>query len=157
MLHSLAPALPFAVVLGGLLAIYFGYVRPRVLQYRTITDVLDTVESLKGPFAPPWWYRLWARFSARLSGSKTVILGALAALLPQIPPVLDILNGFTGWAVFLDQTTADKIAAGLAAATAITHVWGLVSAAKAIPADVQASMAGAGLGSPAAPQIPGGQ
>ena len=54
-------------------------------------------------------------------------------MMPQLPPIMDEINSFTGWNVFLDSGVAEKTAAVLAAATAVTHVYGLVSAAKMIP------------------------
>jgi hypothetical protein len=54
-------------------------------------------------------------------------------MMPQLPAILNEISGFTGWHVFVSSGTADKIAAVLAAATAVTHVYGLVSAAKMVP------------------------
>lgn len=122
-----APARPFFVVSGLIALIYVFYVRPKIAEFRAVTGILDKVDA-EG-------YSWWRSLLARLSGFKTVILGALAALFPQLPAILDEINGFTGWNLFLASGTADKVAAGLAAATAITHVAGLVSAAKAIPVD----------------------
>jgi hypothetical protein len=91
---------------------------------------------------------IWEKFLARLSGLKTVILGSLAAIFPLFPAILDEINSYTGWNVLMASGTADKVAAGLAAATAVTHVYGLVAAAKMVP--VSADLPAA----PAAPAAP---
>ncbi|MGI8569128.1 MAG: hypothetical protein ACR2KT_08720 [Methylocella sp.] len=74
----------------------------------------------------------------------------LAAIFPQLPAILDEINSFAGWNVFLSSGNADKIAAGLAAATAFTHVYGLVAAAKMVP--ITADAAPAAPPAPAAPK-----
>jgi hypothetical protein len=102
-------------------------VRPKIKQYRAVSGIIEKADAAGAS--------IWGKFLARLSGVKTVILGSLAAIVPQLPPILDEISSFTGWHVFVAQGTADKIAAGLAAATAVTHVYGLVSAAKMIPAE----------------------
>ena len=107
--------------------IYIFIVRPKIKQYRAVSGIIEKADAAGAS--------IWGKFVARLSGVKTVILGSLAAIFPQLPPILDEISSFTGWNVFLASGTADKIAAGLAAATAVTHVYGLVSAAKMIPAD----------------------
>ncbi|MGH7782338.1 MAG: hypothetical protein ACREO5_00615 [Candidatus Binatia bacterium] len=105
--------------------IYIFIVRPKIKQYRAVSGVIEKIDAEGAS--------LWSKFTARIDGLKTVILGFLAAIFPQIPAFLDEINGFTGWGVFLSPGTADKIAACLAAATAITHVYGLVAAAKMVP------------------------
>jgi hypothetical protein len=105
--------------------IYIFIVRPKLKQYRAVSGIIEKADAAGAS--------IWGKFLARLSGLKTVILGSLAALMPQLPPILDEISGFTGWHMFLDSGVADKIAAVLAAATAVTHVYGLVSAAKMIP------------------------
>ncbi|MDQ6867119.1 MAG: hypothetical protein M3178_01385 [Pseudomonadota bacterium] len=116
-------------VIPALIAIiYIFVVRPKIKQYRAVSGIIEKADAKGAP--------IWEKFLARLSGLKTVILGSLAALMPQLPPVMDEINGFTGWHVLLDSGVADKIAAVLAAATAVTHVYGLVSAAKTIPVGI---------------------
>ncbi|MGH6842398.1 MAG: hypothetical protein ACREDV_09965 [Methylocella sp.] len=105
--------------------IYIFVVRPKIKQYRAVSGIIEKADAAGAS--------IWRKFRARMSGLKTVILGSLAAVFPQIPAILDEINGYTGWHVFLASGTADKIAAGFAAATAITHVYGLVSAAKMVP------------------------
>ena len=113
-------------VIPALVAIiYIFIVRPKIRQYRAVSGILEKADAAG--------YSWLASLSARLSGLKTVILGFLAAVFPQLPAILDEVNGFTGWHVFLDSGVADKTAAVFAAATAVTHVYGLVSAAKMIP------------------------
>lgn len=129
------PMRPFFMTLALILIIYVFYVRPRIRQYRILTGVLDTIDTSPASLWGRIWERIWGTISARLRGYKTVILGSLAALMPQVPPILDVFNSFAGWSIFLDQGLADKISAVLAAATAITHVYGLLSAAKIVPAD----------------------
>ncbi len=115
-------------VIPALIAmIYVFIVRPKIRQYRAVSGIIEKADAAG--------VSIWGKARARLSGFKTVILGSLAALMPQLPPVMDEINGFTGWHVFLDSGVADKTAAVLAAATAVTHVYGLVSAAKMIPVD----------------------
>lgn len=126
-----APARPFFMTGALIAAVYVFYVRPKIRQYRIVTGILDAVDG----GAKTLWGRIWALFSARFSGYKTVILGSAAAILPTVPPVLDELHGFAGWDVFLDQGLANKVSAILAALTAVTHIYGLVSAAKAVPVD----------------------
>ena len=74
---------------------------------------------------------------ARISGMAFANLfygvTQLPAMMPQLPPIMDEINSFTGWHVSFDSGVAEKTAAVLAAATAVTHVYGLVSAAKMIP------------------------
>jgi hypothetical protein len=115
-------------VIPALIAIiYIFIVRPKIKQYRAVSGIIEKADAAGAS--------IWEKFLARLSGFKTAILGSLAAMMPQLPPVLDEIGHFTGWNVFLGQGAADKIAAVLAAATAVTHVYGLVSAAKMIPVD----------------------
>jgi len=113
-------------VIPALIAIiYIFIVRPKIKQYRAVSGIIEKADAAGAS--------IWGKFLARLSGVKTVILGSLAAVFPQLPPILDEISSFTGWNVFLASGTADKIAAGLAAATAITHVYGLVAAANMVP------------------------
>ena len=119
--------MPYFVIPALLAIIYIFIVRPKIKQYRAVSGIIEKADAAGAS--------IWAKFLARLSGFKTVILGLLAAMMPQLPPVMDEINGFTGWHVFLDSGVADKTAAVLAAATAVTHVYGLVSAAKMIPVD----------------------
>lgn len=132
-------AWPFLITLGAAVLIYIVYVRPRIRQYRAIAGVgapLSFRAALYEAAMSPW-RRFFANLLTSFSGYKTVIFGFLSALTTQLPPMLDIMRGFTGWHVFLGQPTADKIAAGLALATAVTHVMGLVSAAEAVPVDAR--------------------
>ncbi|MGH6812872.1 MAG: hypothetical protein ACREDM_11210 [Methylocella sp.] len=113
-------------VIPALIAIiYIFIVRPKIKQYRAVSGIIDMADAAG--------VSIWEKFLARLSGLKTVILGSLAAIFPQLPAILDEINGYTGWNVFMASSTADKVAAGLAAATAVTHVYGLVAAAKMMP------------------------
>ncbi|MGH6846755.1 MAG: hypothetical protein ACREC0_04735 [Methylocella sp.] len=113
-------------VIPSLIAIiYIFIVRPKIRQYRAVSGIIEKADAAGAS--------LWGKFLARLSGFKTIILGLLAAIFPQVPAILDEINSFTGWHAFLDSGVADKTAAVLAAATAVTHVYGLVSAAKMIP------------------------
>jgi hypothetical protein len=119
-------------VIPALIAIiYIFIVRPKIKQYRAVSGIIEKADAAG--------VSIWRKFLVRLSGFKTVILGSLAAIFPQLPPIMDEINGFTGWHVFLDPGVADKTAAVLAAATAVTHVYGLVSAAKMIPVDPPAA------------------
>ena len=117
--------MPYFVIPALIAIIYFFIVRPKIKQYRVVSGILEKADAAGAS--------IWGKFLARLSGFKTVILGLLAAIVPQLPPILDEINGFTGWHVFLDSGVADRTAAVLAAATAVTHVYGLVSAAKMVP------------------------
>jgi hypothetical protein len=113
-------------VIPALIAIiYIFIVRPKIKQFRAVSGIIEKADAAGAS--------IWGKFLARLSGFKTVILGSLAAMMPQLPPIMDEINSFTGWNVFLDSGVAEKTAAVLAAATAVTHVYGLVSAAKMIP------------------------
>ncbi|MCI0467855.1 MAG: hypothetical protein L0Y57_12760 [Beijerinckiaceae bacterium] len=117
----------FLITFAILSALYVFIVRPKIKEYHAVSGILDKIDEA-GASA-------WRKFLARLSGYKTVNLAAAAAILPQLPPILDELNNFTGWHLFLDEGTAQKIAAVLAALTAITHVYGLVAAAKIVPVE----------------------
>ncbi|MGH6822268.1 MAG: hypothetical protein ACRECP_04300 [Methylocella sp.] len=108
--------------------IYIFVVRPKIKQYRAVSGIIEKADAAGAS--------IWGKFTARLSGFKTVILGSLAAIFPQLPAILDEIDSFTGWNVFMASGTADKVAAGLAAATAVTHVYGLVAAAKMVPVSV---------------------
>ncbi len=119
--------MPYLVIPALVVIIYIFIVRPKIKQYRAVSGIIEKADAAGASIG--------RKFLARISGLKTVILGSLAALIPQLPPILDEVSGFTGWHVFLDSAAADKIAAVLAAATAITHVYGLVSAAKMTPVD----------------------
>ena len=113
-------------VIPALIAIiYIFIVRPKIKQYRAVSGIIEKADAAGAS--------VWGKFLARLSGLKTVILGSLAAIFPQVPAILDEINSFTGWNFFMASSTAGKVAAGLAAATAITHVYGLVGAAKMVP------------------------
>jgi hypothetical protein len=91
---------------------------------------------------------------ARLSGLKTVILGSLAAIFPLFPAILDEINSYTGWNLFMASSTAGEVAAVLAAATAVTHVYGLVAAAKMVPVSADLPAAPAAPVAPPAPAAP---
>jgi hypothetical protein len=130
-------------VIPALIAIiYFFIVRPKIKQYRAVSGIIEKADAAGAS--------IWGKFLARLSGFKTVILGLLAAMMPMLPPILNEISGFTGWHVFVSSGTADKIAAGLAAATAVTHVYGLVAAAEMVPVTANVALPGA----PAAPPAP---
>lgn len=115
------------VILALVAIIYVFVVRSKIKQYRAVSGIIERADAAGAS--------IWRKILARMSGLKTVILGSLAAVFPQLPAIMDEINGYTGWHVFLASGTADKIAAGLAAATAVTHVYGLVSAAKMVPVD----------------------
>ncbi|MCI0601135.1 MAG: hypothetical protein L0Y50_00705 [Beijerinckiaceae bacterium] len=115
----------FPIIIAVILVIYIFIVRPKLKQYRAITGIIDTIDTSGLP--------VWRRFMARLSGYKTFILASLSAIVPQLPPILEELNSFTDWHLFLDGGAAQKISAVLAALTAISHVYGLVTAAKIVP------------------------
>jgi hypothetical protein len=119
--------MPYFVIPALIAIIYIFIVRPKIKQYRAVSEIIEKADAAGAS--------IWGKFCARLSGFKTVILGSLAAMMPQLPPIMDEINSFTGWHVFLDSGVAEKTAAVLAAATAVTHVYGLVSAAKMIPVD----------------------
>ncbi len=124
------------LIIPALIAIiYIFVVRPKIKQYRAVTGIIAKADA-QG-------YSAWHSFRARLSGLKTVILGSLAAMMPQLPPILEEISGFTGWHAFLSQGAADKTAAVLAAATAITHVYGLVQAANIVPIGTRIALPGA--------------
>lgn len=98
---------------------------PKIKEFRAVSGVIDKARNAS----------IWGKLCASLSGLKTVICGSLAAVFPQLPEILDEAKAYTGWNVFLSQVTADKIAAFLAGATILTHMYGLVSAAKIMPVD----------------------
>ena len=117
--------MPYFVIPALIAIIYIFIVRPKIKQYRAVSGIIEKADAAGAS--------IWGKFLARLSGFKTVILDSLAAMIPQLPAILNEISGFTGWHVFVSSGTADKIAACLAAATAITHVYGLVAAAKMVP------------------------
>ena len=132
-------------IIPALIAIiYIFIVRPKIKQYRAVSGILEKADAAGAS--------IWGKFFARLSGFKTVILGSLAAIFPQLPAILNEISSFTGWNVFLSSSTADKIAAGLAAATAVTHVYGLVAAAKMVPVIANVAPPGDRSARPAAPK-----
>jgi hypothetical protein len=134
-------------VIPALIAIiYIFIVRPKIEQYRTVSGIIEKADAAG--------VSLWGKFLARVDGLKTVILGSLAAIFPQVPAILDEINSFTGWNVFMSSGTADKVAAGLAAATAVTHVYGLVAAAKMVPVSADLPAAPAAPAAPPAPAAP---
>lgn len=90
--------------------VYIFIVRPRIKTYRYVASV-----------------------ETMLAGYKTVILSTLAGITPMLPSMLDQLHAFSSWAVFFEQATANKIAAGCALLAMITHSIGLETAAKAEP------------------------
>ncbi len=123
-------------VIPALIAIiYIFIVRPKIKQYRAVSEVIEKADAAGAS--------IWGKFLARLSGFKTVILGSLAAIFPQLPAIMDEISGFTGWNLFMSSSAADKIAGCLAVATAITHVYGLVDAAKMVPVTANVILPGA--------------
>jgi hypothetical protein len=132
-------------VIPALIAmIYIFIVRPKIKQYRTVSGIIEKADAAGAS--------IWGKFLARIDGLKTVLLGSLAAIFPQVPAILDEINSFTGWNVFMASGTADKVTAGLAAATAVTHVYGLVAAAKMVPVIADLPAAPAAPPAPAAPK-----
>ncbi|MGH9675878.1 MAG: hypothetical protein ACRD36_02145 [Candidatus Acidiferrum sp.] len=137
----------YFVILALIATIYIFVVRSKIKQYRAVSGIIEKADAAGAS--------IWGKFLARLSGFKTVILGLLAAIFPQLPAILDEINSFTGWNVFMASSMADKVAAGLAAATAVTHVYGLVAAAKMVPVTPPSASSGVALpGPPAAPPAP---
>jgi hypothetical protein len=134
--------MPYFVIPALIAIIYIFIVRPKIKQYRAVSGIIEKADAAGAS--------IWGKFVARLSGFKTVILGMLAAMMPLLPAILNEISGFTGWHVFVSSGTADKIAAGLAAATAVTHVYGLVAAAEMVPVTADVALPGA----PAAPPAP---
>ena len=116
----------YFVVPALIAIIYIFIVRPKIKQYRAVSGIIEKADAAGAS--------IWGKFLARLSGFKTVILGSLAAIFPQLPAIMDEIIGFTGWNLFMSSGAADRIAGCLAAASAITHVYGLVDAAKMVPA-----------------------
>ncbi|MGH6794453.1 MAG: hypothetical protein ACREDD_09030 [Methylocella sp.] len=134
-------------VIPALIAIICIFVvRPKIKQYRAVSGIIEKADAAGAS--------IWGKLTARLSGFKTVILGSLAAIFPQFPAILEEINSFTGWNVFMAPSTAVKVAAGLAAATAVTHVYGLVAAAKMVPVTPSAGSGMVPPGAPAAPPAP---
>lgn len=113
------------ILLATATTVYFAYIRPRIRAYRYLSGILDQVDWGAGS--------VWQRVKLAIAGFKTVLVGYAAAGTIAAPAVLDQLHQFTGWAVFFEQDTANKVAAALALVTAITHAWGVESAAKAEP------------------------
>ncbi|MCI0600444.1 MAG: hypothetical protein L0Y60_13145 [Beijerinckiaceae bacterium] len=117
----------FPIIFAVIIAIYIFVVRPKLRQYHAITGIIDKTDARAKT--------TWRRAVVRLSGYKTFVLASLAAIIPQIPPILEELNSFKDWHLFFDAGTAQKLSAVLAAMTAVTHVYGLVAAAKIVPVD----------------------
>lgn len=114
-----------AVIIIGFILVYIFIVRPRIKTYRYVAGVLDDIynPSVKG----------WVAISARFAGYKTVILSALAGVVPMLPSLLDGFKDFTGWTAFLEQGTANKISAVCAMLAMVTHAVGIEDAAKVEP------------------------
>jgi hypothetical protein len=80
--------MPYFVIPALLAIIYIFIVRPKIKQYRAVSGIIEKADAAGAS--------IWGKFLARLSGFKTVILGSLAAMMPQLPPIMDEINGFTG-------------------------------------------------------------
>lgn len=117
--------LPALVTIAGFIIVYAMFVRPRIRVYRYIVGVQDKIDG--GAVKGFGW--LWGKFQ----GFKTVIFSSLAGVIPMLPPLFDQLQAFTGWPAFVEQATANKIAAGFALLAMIFHATGIESAAKATP------------------------
>lgn len=105
--------------------VYIFIVRPRIKTYRYVAGVLDTVDK---PTVGVWEF-----IKAKFAGYKTIILSSMAGITPMLPSILDEFKDFTGWAAFLEQTTANKVAAVCAMLAMVTHAVGVESAAKVEP------------------------
>lgn len=114
-----------SVTIGFFFIVYVAFVRPRIRVYRYVAGVQDKIDG--GTVKGFGW--LWEKFS----GFKTAIFSGLAGVIPTLPPLVDQLHTFTGWGAFVEQATANKIAAGCALLAMVTHSIGIESAAKTVP------------------------
>lgn len=117
--------LPAIITIGLFIGVYVAFVRPRVRVYRYVAGVQDRIKS--GTLTRFGWFR------EKLEGFKTVILAGLAGIVPMLPQFLDQLGTFTGWSAFIEQNTANRIAAVCAVIAMVTHAAGVERAAKATP------------------------
>lgn len=112
----------FATVLS--LIIYLWILRPKLVEFRLVAGIFSKIDS-EG-------LSLWQRVKLRLLGMKTTILGMVGVLVTALPGLLDELRQVE-FSAFLSSSAALKIASAIALAMTITHIYGIVTAAKIDP------------------------
>lgn len=115
----------FLVILFAFAIVYAVFARPRIRVYRHVAGVQDKIDSGLAAGVE--------LILERLKGFKTVIFSVLAGVTPALPQIFDQLRAFAGWSAFVDQPTANKLAAAFAILSMMTHAIGVESAAKAVP------------------------
>ena len=115
------------IVIVGIYAFYQMFIQPKMAETSQVLGKAQTVAKADGVFA---------KFTALLSGWKTIILAVVAGL-PQFvqllsPEMLQSLQGLP-WGEIFDPKVANAISFACAALIPITHVIGLNQAAKTTP------------------------
>lgn len=103
------------------LIVYLWVIRPKLVEFRIIAGILAKIDA-DG-------LSLWQRIKLRLLGTKTTILGMAGVLITALPGLLDELH-LIDFNAFLSSGTALKIGSAIALAMTISHIYGIVAAAK---------------------------
>jgi len=112
-----------SVLLLVFVALILFWVAPRISEYRATLGIDEQIAEA-GKFRD----RLWLR----IKGLKTIIVGVIGALAIAIPEALQMFAGIN-LAPLIGGDWNAKVGVCIAIGTAITHVVGIVSSAKAEP------------------------
>lgn len=104
--------------------VYIFVIRPKVREFRSIADIRDRLESAE--------LRPFVKFKLRLLGLKTWSVAAAGVFVTALPGMLETLR-LVDFSAFFTPEIALKISGAIMILMSVTHVLGLVAAAKIEP------------------------
>ncbi|WP_395664552.1 hypothetical protein [Methylocella sp.] len=113
----------FALVLAAGVAVYMFVIRPKLREFRATAGVAEAASAASSG---------WARLRLRLLGLKTCLFGAAGVLTAALPGALEQLR-LVDFSAFFSADTALKISSAIMLAMTVTHILGLVDAARIEP------------------------
>lgn len=114
----------FVFVTAASFIIYLWILRPKLMEFRVVAGILAKIDAQGLSFLQ--------RLGLRLLGMKTTILGMTGVLVSALPGLLEELHQ-VDFGAFLSSGAALKITSAITLAMTVTHIYGIVTAAKIDP------------------------
>ncbi len=114
----------FVITALASLGVYFGVIRPKLKEFRTAADILAKIDSAG--------LTQWQKLKLWSLGQKTWFSGAAGVLVTVLPDALDRLH-LVDFSAFFTQEIALKISGIIMLLMTVTHILGMVTAAKIDP------------------------
>ncbi len=114
----------FALFSGATIAVYLAVIRPQLAQFRATAGILAAIDAAG--------LARWQAIRLRLLGLKTWFFGCLGILVTVLPAALESLH-LVDWTTFFTPEVALKISGVIMLLMTVTHILGMVTAAKIEP------------------------